>query len=398
MKGHYVLRTSLIIEMKTNINHWLLILFWAVALFGCSGKTAESTKPIETEKKVGVTRELFGTMPDGAAVHLYTISNGSGLTVKATNYGGIITSILTPDKNGKEGDVVLGFDSLKRYLDKHPHMGPLIGRYSGYVAGGKFSIDNVDYQLTTNSGGNQLHGGTKAFDKTLWTAKEVETPDGPGLQLSYNSPDGDEGYPGTLKTAVTYVVTQDNSLLLTYEAETDKKTHVNLTNHLYFNLSGLQSENIMQHELTINATQFAVPGKGNIPTGELRNVEGTPLDFRTAAAIGSRIEDVPNKAYDHNYVLKPENDTELILAATVREPVSGRFMEVYTTHTGLEFASANWLKVKGKAGANYGGSAGFLLYPQHLPDSPNRPDFPSTLLLPGERYQERTVYKFSAKP
>lgn len=383
--------------MKININHRLLI-FWAVALFGCSGERSESTQTIENEKKGGVTSELFGTMPDGAEVHLYTISNGKGLTVRATDYGGIITSIVTPDKNGKEGDVVLGFDSLNRYLDRHPHMGPLIGRYSGYVAGGNFSIDGVDYQLTTNSGANQLHGGAKAFDKRLWSAKAVETPDGPALQLSYTSPDGEEGYPGTLKTTVTYVVTHDNSLILSYEAETDKKTHVNLTNHLYFNLSGVQSADILQHELTINATKFAVPGKGNIPTGELRNVEGTALDFRKAAIIGSRIDEAPNKAYDHNYVLKPENDTELILAATVREPVSGRFMEVYTTHTGLEFASANWLNVKGKGGADYGKSAGFLLYPQHLPDSPNRPDFPSTLLLPGERYQERTVYKFSVKP
>lgn len=383
--------------MKINIYRRLILLFWAIALSGCSGKTEESAQTTEAEKKGGVTRELFGTMPDGTEVHLYTISNGQGLTVKATNYGGIITSILTPDKNGKDGDVVLGFDSLKRYLDRHPHMGPLIGRYSGYVAGGKFSIDGVDYQLTINSGGNQLHGGTKAFDKALWTAKEVETSDGHGLQLSYTSPDGEEGYPGTLKTTVTYVVTHDNSLLLRYEAETDKKTHVNLTNHLYFNLSALQSENIMQHELTINASQFAVPGKGNIPTGELRNVKGTPLDFRKTAAIGSRIEELQDKAYDHNYVLKPENDTELMLAATVHEPITGRFMEVYTTHTGLEFASANWLKVKGKGGVNYGKSAGFLLYPQHLPDSPNRPDFPSTLLQPGERYLEKTVYKFSVK-
>ncbi|MGC1241258.1 MAG: aldose epimerase family protein [Chryseosolibacter sp.] len=381
--------------MKRNSRNGLLF-SCALALFGCSVKTSEQA-PTREAKTGAITRELFGTMPDGGEVHLYTISNAKGLTIKATNYGGIITSIITPDKNGKEGDVVLGFDSLRRYLDRHPHMGPLIGRYSGYVAGGKFSIGNADYQLTINSGGNHLHGGIKAFDKALWTATEVETAEGPGVQLSYTSPDGEEGYPGTLKTTVTYVVTDDNSLQITYEAETDQQTHVNLTNHLYFNLSGLQAEDIMQHELKINATEFAVPGKGNIPTGELKRVEGTPLDFRDPMVIGSRIEALPNKGYDHNYVLKPDNDTELILAATVHDPVSGRIMEVYTTHTGLEFASANWLKVRGKGGANYGRSAGFLLYPQHLPDSPNRPDFPSTLLQPGERYHEKTVYKFSIK-
>lgn len=368
----------------------------ASILSGCAQGTGDQSSSASSQQQAGVTQELFGNLPDGREVLLFTLTNGKGFTVKAINYGGIITSILAPDKDGNTGDVVLGFDSLDRYAGRHPHMGPLIGRYSGYIAGAKFSIDGVDYNLGRNSGENHLHGGPNGFDKALWDASIVDRPEGAALQLQYTSPDGEEGYPGNLKTTVTYVVTPDNSLQITYEAETDKKTHVNLTNHLYFNLSGMKSANVMDHELMINASHFAVPGKGNIPTGELRSVQGTALDFRSPTRIGARINDQPG-LYDHNYVLKPENDTELLLAATVHEPKSGRFMEVFTTHTGLEFASANWLKVKGKDSKDYGRSAGFLLYPQHLPDSPNRPDFPSTLLTPGERYTEKTIYKFSVQ-
>ena len=371
-------------------NSYRLLFFCCFIVLACSQKGGEQS---ETGKG-SITRELFGKMPDGREVHLYTVNNGNGLIVKATNYGGIITSIITPDRDGNPGDVVLGFDSLEQYLGRHPHMGPLIGRYSGYVAGGKFSLDGVAYQLTTNSGENHLHGGAKAFDKVLWDAKEVNDANGIGLQLTYRSPDGEEGYPGNVDAEVTYRVTGDNELEISYEAETDKKTHVNLTNHCYFNLSGVKVDDIMQHELKINATTYAVPGKGNIPTGELRKVEGSALDFTSAAAVGSRIQSLPG-GYDHNYVLKQENDGKLILAASAHDPVTGRVMEVYTTHTGLEFASAGWLNVGGKGGRHYGKSSGFLLYPQHLPDSPNRPDFPSTLLEPGKRYSEKTVYKFS---
>ncbi|HEU5146867.1 MAG TPA: aldose epimerase family protein, partial [Chryseosolibacter sp.] len=311
-----------------------------------------------------------------------------------TNYGGIITSIMVPDKDGKPGDVVLGFDDLDRYLGNHPHMGPLIGRYSGYVANGKFAIDGVAYTLAKNAGPHHLHGGVKAFGNVLWNAEEVRNQNGRGIQLRYTSPDGEEGYPGNLDVRVTYIVTDDNSLEITYEAETDKKTHVNLTNHLYFNLSEMKSPDISQHELQINATYYAVPGDGNIPTGELRRVESTPLDFIQPAPIGSKIRALEN-GYDHNYVLKERNDDELLQAATVFDPLSGRMMQVFTTHTGLEFASADWLNVKGKSGTAYGKRAGFLLYPQHLPDSPNRTSFPSTLLEPGQRYSETTVYNFS---
>lgn len=372
-----------------------VVIFGALAL-ACSGKKAEQITAPLPEVKGSVSKELYGTLGDGREVHLYTITNGKGLTVKAMNYGGIIASILTPDRNRAIADVVLGFNGLERYLERHPHMGPVIGRYSGYVAGAKFSIDDTVYELARNSGDNHLHGGPKGFDKALWNATEINTDEGPGIKLDYTSPDGEEGYPGNLKASITYVVADDNSLRISYEAETDKKTHVNLTNHTYFNLSGMETDNILQHELSINASHFAVPGKGNIPTGELKDVKGTPLDFRRATVIGSRIAELTN-GYDHNYVLKSQNDSELILAATAYDPGSGRYMEVYTTHTGLEFASAGWLNVEGKGGKHYGESAGFLLYPQHLPDSPNRPDFPTTLLGPGERYLEKTVYKFSVK-
>lgn len=380
-------------QLKSVFNSLLIVT--AIAVSGCHTEREQSRESAPASGP-SVTKQLFGHLTDGREVHRYTISNGNGMVVSLTNYGGIITSIITPDRDGNPGDVVLGFDSLSRYLKGHPHMGPLIGRYSGYVANGKFSIDGVPYQLATNSGANHLHGGLKAFDKVLWNAEEVKTLEGHGVKLTYKSPDGEEGYPGNLDVGVTYVVTESNGLQITYEAQTDKKTHVNLTNHLYFNLSGLQSPDVSQHELTINAAYYAVPGKGNIPTGELRAVEGSALDFVTAKPIGARIGEFPN-GYDHNYVIKRENNDELTQAAVVYEPVSGRVMEVLTTHTGLEFASANWLNVGGKAGKHYGKSAGFLLYPQHLPDSPNRPEFPSTILEPGSRYRQQTVYNFSVK-
>lgn len=372
--------------------YWFFLLTFGLTFAGCSPQASEQGG----DGTGTIAREVFGQMYDSTDVYLFTISNGNGLTVKATNYGGIITSIITPDKNGTHGDVVLGFDSLTQYLAKHPHVGPLIGRYSGYIAGGKFTLDDVAYTVTTNAGGNHLHGGARAFDKVLWDATEIPDANAPGLALRYRSPEGEEGYPGNLDVKVTYRVTNDNSLEISYEAVTDKKTPVNLTNHLYFNLSAMATHHVMQHELTIPAEAYAVPGEGNIPTGELREVAGSELDFRSPSPIGSRIQSLP-RGYDHNYVLKQENDDKLIFAASVHEPESGRVMEVYTTHTGLEFASANWLNLDGKSGRHYGKSSGFLLYPQHLPDSPNRPDFPSTILDPGKVYSEKTVYRFSSR-
>lgn len=372
------------------IRYYLLLCVIAMLVCCCSGGTRSDSS---SNSGTSIKRELFGRLSDGREVYLYSLRNENGFTVKMTNYGGIITSILAPDRNGKWDNVVLGFDSLSQYLGGHPHVGPVIGRYSGYVASGKFSIDGKEYTLEKNAGENHLHGGRKAFDKVLWDAQEISTMDGKGVKLTYESPDGEQGYPGKLNVSVSYVLTEQNALVFTYEAETDKKTHVNLTNHIYFNLSGFESPDIMQHELTINAGRYAVPGEGNIPTGELRSVEGTPLDFVSPRPIGSRIGELED-GYDHNYVIKSENDQELYQAATAYDPLSGRLLEVQSTHTGLEFASANWLNVKGAGGKHYGAGSAFLLYPQHLPDSPNHPEFPSTLLEPGERYFEKTVYAF----
>jgi len=373
-----------------RIHFSCLHVFVALLLVSCSGASVSDTA---TESGTTISKEIFGHLSDGRDVHLYTLRNAGGFTVRITNYGGIITSILAPDRNGQLGDIIVGFDSLKHYLASHPHVGPLIGRYSGYIAGGKFSIDGVAYTLETNAGDHHLHGGPKAFDKVLWAAEEASTIDGKGLRLTYRSPDGEGGYPGNLKVTVTYVLTEENALILHYEAETDKKTHVNLTNHLYFNLSAFDSADVMQHELTINAERYAVPGRGNIPTGELKRVEGSALDFISAKAIGARISELED-GYDHNYVIKPSNSDELVQAGTVYDPMSGRLMELQTTHTAVEFASADWLDVQGRGGNVYGKRAAFLFYPQHLPDSPNRPEFPSTLLEPGVRYSAKTVYTF----
>ena len=381
-------------DMKTTIRKRFITALCVPIFMLCACSRDARTSEESTDESV-ITTEVFGTLPDGRQAQLFTIRNENGFEVKLTNYGGIITSMVVPDKNGRPGDVVLGFDDLTAYAGSHPHMGPVIGRYSGYIANGTFTIDGVEYEVAKNSGKNHLHGGVKAFDKVLWEPNEVRSADGRGVQLKYRSPDGEEGYPGNLNVSVTYIVRDDNSLQIDYEAQTDKKTHVNLTNHLYFNLSADQSD-ISEHELKINAGYYAVPGAGNIPTGELRSVEGTALDFREFARIDARVDEMEN-GYDHNYVLKQENDDELIHAATVFEAGSGRVMEVHTTHTGLEFASADWLDVKGRSGRTYGPRSGFLLYPQHLPDTPNRPDFPSTLLGPGKVYRQRTVYSFSTR-
>lgn len=377
----------------------LLGLLWSAILSGCSFSTIdEETKASDTDNALHISKEPFGKTTDGKPVDLYTLINGDSMVVKITNYGGIITSLVTLDKNGNPGDVVLGFDSLSPYQAEHPHFGPLIGRYSSFIDKGRFTLDGVEYKLATNAGDNHLHGGDTGFGKRVWDAEEIRTDDEVGIRLTYVSPDGEEGYPGTLTATVTYTLSDQNDLKINYEARTDKQTHVNLTNHSYFNLTAGQADNILQHELTIYADRYAVVDKNMIPTGELRQVKGTPADFTQATPIGARIEQVPG-GYDHNYVLKMQNNDSLVLAATVYDPASGRYMEVHTTQEGIEFASANWLdgSLTGKADKKYTKNYGFLLYPQHLPDSPNHPDFPSTVLEPGEVYSETTIYKFSAE-
>jgi aldose 1-epimerase len=370
----------------------------ASGLAGCSSPKATDEQEATTEEATArnITKESFGKTKEGTEVSLYTLANQSGMTVKITNYGGIVTSIVTPDKDGNPGDVVLGFDSLGSYLSEHPYFGALIGRYGNRIAKGKFTLDGQTYTLATNNGPNHLHGGIQGFDKVVWTAEEL--PGRNALRLTYTSQDGEEGYPGTLKTVVLYTLTDDNELKIDYQASTDKATPVNLTNHTYFNLAPNKAEDALGHLITINADRYTVVDNTLIPTGELRAVQGTPMDFTTAHAIGERIGQVEG-GYDHNYVLNKPAAGEMTLAATAYEPTSGRYMEVHTTQPGVQFYSGNFLdaSLTGKGDVVYKKHYGFCLETQHFPDSPNQPSFPNTILRPGERYQHSTVYKFSTR-
>ncbi len=345
----------------------------------------------------------FGTAPGGQAADVYTLTNKRGVEARVTNYGGIILSLRVPDRNGRFDDVVLGYDSLAGYLAESPYFGALIGRYGNRIAKGRFTLDGRQYTLATNNGVNHLHGGLKGFDKVVWTAEPFENDQGMGLVLTYVSPDGEEGYPGTLSARVTYTLTDDNALVFDYHATTDKATPVNLTQHSYFNLAGDGKGDILGHVVTLNADRFVPIDPTSIPLGELRDVTGTPFDFRQPTAIGARIrqddEQLRNGlGYDHSLVLdKGGKAGALTLAARVLEPTSGRVMEIHTTEPGMQFYSGNFLDgtLKGKKGAVYHHRFGFAMETQHLPDSPNQPNFPSTILRPGEHYRSRSVYTFS---
>jgi aldose 1-epimerase len=347
--------------------------------------------------------EAFHRTIDGSQVDLYTLKNSNGLEAKITNYGGIVVSLAVPDKNGKFGDVVLGYDTLNDYIGSTPYFGCLVGRYGNRIAKGRFTIGGVEYQLAQNNDSNALHGGRKGFDKAVWQAEKVETSDGPGLKLTYTSKDGEEDYPGTLNCTVTYTLTNKNELKIEYAAETDKPTFVNLTHHSYFNLKDGGGSDILGHELMIKASKFTPVDKGLIPTGELKPVAGTPLDFNKPTAIGARVETDDEqlkfgKGYDHNWVLDRQGQ-DLELVASLYEPTSGRVMEVLTTEPGLQFYCGNFLDGtnKGKGGTVYQHRTGLCLETQHFPDSPNHPDFPTTELKPGEKYTQTTVYRFSTK-
>ena len=377
--------------------HVLITLFFISALsyFGCSKKPSHEEKNVTNP----IEKTAFGHTADGRPIDQFTLTNSQGMRVKIINFGGIITALETPDRKGLMGDVVLGFDSLQDYLVKQTHFGPIIGRYSGFIAKGKISIDGQEYQLETNAGPNHLHGGQDGFDAVLWDPEIVSLESGrQALQLSFVSPDGMGRFPGTLSTTITYTLSDNNELGIEYKATTDKKTYVNLTQHCYFNLSGGKASNVLNHEVTLFANQYAVVDETMIPTGELKDVKGTPADFTTPRAIGANIDQLPN-GYDHNFPVKGSDPANPTLVGRVYEPLSGRVMELFTSRTGFEFASANWLNGSaiGKGGVHYTKQYGFLLYPQSLPDSPNHPDFPSTLLKPGETYHEITVYKFSAE-
>jgi aldose 1-epimerase len=345
-------------------------------------------------------KEPFGVV-DGTRVSLYTLRNASGMEARITNYGGIIVSLKVPDRKGIPGDVVLGYDSLASYVKASPYFGCLVGRYGNRIAAGKFSLGGTEYTLAVNSPPNHLHGGNKGFDKVIWTVHESESVPGKSLVLTYTSKDGEEGYPGKLETRVVYSLTDSNELKIQYTATTDKPTVVNLTQHSYFNLAGPGDGTILGHELMIAADRFTPIDAAFIPTGELRPVKGSPLDFSTLTAIGARINQDDEQlryglGYDHNFVLnKPEGTFGL--AARVVERTTGRVMEVFTSEPGVQFYSGNFLDgtCVGKGGKPYQHRYGFCLETQHYPDSPNHPDFPSTVLRPGEEYNTTTVYRFS---
>ncbi|MGD0697222.1 MAG: aldose epimerase family protein [Terriglobia bacterium] len=339
-------------------------------------------------------------MPEGQVMDLYTLTNRGGMKVTLTNYGGRVVSILVPDRQGKMSDVVLGFDNLDGYLGNNPFFGALVGRYANRIGKARFTLNGVEYKLAQNDGPNTLHGGVKGFDKVAWTARE-SSKNPPALELTYVSPDGEEGYPGKLTSIVVYTLTDSNELKIDYTATTDKDTVLNLTNHAYFNLAGEGNGDILKHEIMINADRFTPVDSTLIPTSELRNVEGTPFDFRKATAIGARIDANDEqikfgRGYDHNFVLN-RTGRGLSLAARVTEPQSGRVLEVRTTQPGIQFYTGNFLdgSVHGKGGKAYGRRSAFCLETQHFPDSPNQPKFLSAVLKPGQTYHETTIYKFS---
>lgn len=350
-----------------------------------------------------IERQPFGTAPDGQAVELYTLTNASGLRARIMTYGGTIISLEVPDRTGKLDDVVLGFETLAQYVKDSPKFGCVCGRYANRIGKARFVLDGVEYTLAKNVGKNHLHGGVKGFDKMVWQAEPVKGPDAVGVKMTYLSADGQEGYPGNLSCTMTYTLTNENELRIDYEARADKPTHVNLTNHSYFNLAGQGSGDVLGHTLTINADRFTPTDKDQIPTGEVRSVKGTPMDFTRPTAIGARIDQDDEqlrigKGYDHNWVLNGAGGS-LALAAEACEPKTGRVMRVYTTEPGVQLYTGNHLDGHhvGKGGKSYGRRSGFCLETQHFPDSPNKPEFPSTILRPGQTYRTTTVFAFSAR-
>jgi len=342
--------------------------------------------------KAGIEKKPYGKMPDGTPIDEYTLTNGKGMTAKVITYGGLLTELHVPDKDGKTADVVLGFDNLENYLENSPYFGANIGRVANRIAKGKFSLDGKEYTLAINNPPNHLHGGVKGFDKKVWKAEEAKD----GLHLSYTSPDGEEGYPGKVDVSVHYSLTK-NELRIGYTAKTDKPTPVNLAHHSYFNLAGHGSGDILGHELRLQAVRYTPTDDTLIPTGKIESVLGTPFDFTESTAIGKRISELKGNpgGYDLNYLLNRKGTR----VAQVREPKSGRIMEVVTTEPGIQFYTGNFLdgKLKGKGGAVYKKHAGLCLEAQHYPDAVNKPQFPSVILKPGETYKQTTIYRFRAE-
>jgi aldose 1-epimerase len=379
----------------------LAALLVCVMALGCrpAAPAGESTSPAGSSlPPATVTRASFGALADGTGIDIYTLTNGHGLDIRVMTLGATVVSIRTPDRSGRFSDIVLGFDALAGYLKNDPYLGVIAGRYANRIAKGQFTLDGTAYRLATNNEPNHLHGGVKGFDKVVWTAKPLETPEGAAVELEYVSKDGEEGYPGTLTARVTYTLTNNNDLRIHYIATTDKATVVNLTNHSYFNLAG--RGDVLKHDLMIAADRFTPVTADLIPTGDLQPVEGTPFDFRQPTEIGARITANDEQlhrgnGYDHNFVLNSQTRA-LVLAARASEPSSGRVLEVHTTEPGVQLYTGNFLdgKMIGKGGVKYDKHAGFCLETQHYPDSPNHPAFPTTRLGPGESYDSTTVFAF----
>jgi len=350
---------------------------------------------------VTVEKQPFGKTADGTPVDRYTLANAHGVKARLITYGAILTELHVPDKQGKLADVVLGFDNLQSYLDGHPFFGATVGRVGNRIAKGKFTLEGKEYQLATNNGPNHLHGGNKGLDKVVWKAESSSGPKEASARFTYVSPDGEEGYPGTLSVAVTYTLTDQNELRIDYSATTDKATPVNLTHHSYFNLAGHDAGDILGHELMIAADRYTPVDAALIPTGKIEPVKGTPLDFTTATPIGKRIGELKGEpgGYDHNFVLRSGGSNKPVLAARVRDPKSGRVLEILTTEPGVQLYTGNFLdgKNKGKGGAVYRKHQGLCLETQHFPDSVHHPEFPSIILKPGQTYTQTTIHKFSAE-
>jgi aldose 1-epimerase len=376
-------------------------MFGGLACGGASQNTGGQTAPETKATEARVEKSDFGRTKDGAAIELYTLTNRKGMVVKIMTYGAIVTEMHVPDRAGKMADVVLGFDRLDPYLGAHPYFGAIVGRVANRIARGRFTLNGKEYKLAANNGPNHLHGGLKGFDKVVWKAEPVAATDGTAVKFTHVSPDGEEGYPGTLSVAVIYTLSNQNELKIDYSATTDKATPVNLSSHIYFNLAGEGSGDVLGHELMVAADAFTPVDDTLIPTGKIEPVAGTVMDFKAPHTIGERIARVPGAppgGYDHNYVLRRGGGT-LALAARAKEPKSGRVMEIFTTEPGIQFYSGNFLDgtLTGKSGVVYQKHYGFCLETQHFPDSVNHANFPSTILEPGRTYQTTTVYRFSAQ-
>ena len=383
---------------------FLLIVLCVTGLMLSACQTAEINKLTHLSEKI--TKTTFGKLNTGQVIDLYTLENKNGLKTEIINYGAIQLSLLVPDKNGDFDDIILGFDGIVNYETNNPYFGSIIGRYGNRIAKGRFSLDGKEYVLACNNDENHLHGGEKGFNNVIWDfVSSKENDKGVSLTLSYLSKDGEEGYPGNLKVFVTYTLSNNDELIISYKAKTDKKTICNLTQHNYYNLNGHDSGDILSHKLMINADNFTPIDAGFIPTGKIIPVKNTVFDFTKPTAIGKNVNKkskqlVFGKGYDHNFVLnKKGKEGEMTFAASVFEPKSGRFMEVFTEEPGLQFYGGNFLDGSniGKDGAVYNFRNAFCLESQHYPDSPNKPKFPTVILNPGEEYSTKTIYKFSAK-